>query len=230
MSYGIQLFNSRGGTQFDSDKNRETYIVTSSGSGTSAVFSDSAANILFVRGSNPDYLYWGNGHDDGNFYFHAWDVANAGSETVTEDFTSLSSGDVTMKYFIAKKSNTVTVPAGEKYGILIKSPNGTTQFDSRTIISNENFTLTSAFVGNPFGIKLVDGVDDYVSFSGGWPNRKKRPRVRRDTRITGARWRTDTNCIITNTLDFDNLDQVGPAIGRNQQIKGPIFTATRIKP
>lgn len=229
MAHGIQIFNARGGIQFDSEKNRETYIVTSSGSGTSAAFVDSGDNLLFVRGSDPDLLYWGNGHDDGNFYFHAWDVENAGNETVTEDFTSLSSGDVTMKYFIAKKSNTVSIPAGETHGIQIKCPNGNVQFDSRTIINNENFNLTSAFSGNIFGIKLIDGTTDYVSFSGGWPNRKnKTARGARDKRITGARWRTDTNCIVTNTLDFDTQDQVVPAVGRNQQIKGPIFTATRI--
>lgn len=229
MSHGIQIFNARGGVQFDSEKNRETYIVTSTGSGTSVPFTDTEDKILFVKGTDPDLLYWGNAHDDGNFYFHAWDVENAGTETVTEDFTSLSSGDVTMSYFIAEKSNSVTIPPGETHGIQIKNPNGDVQFDTRTMIGSFNFTLTSAYRGGPYGIKLIDDITNYVSFSGGWPSRKSiGRRSQLDKKITGCRWRDDTDSVIYNCLGFDTQDQRVPGVEKNRGIQGPIFTAKLI--
>jgi hypothetical protein len=157
MAHGIQIFNSRGGVQFDSEENLETYIVTESGSASTLTYTDDGSKLLFCKGSDPDYVYYASYPNSSTINFNAWD-----------DINDTEVGSVSMDYFIAERANTVTIPGTETHGVQIKNPDGSVQFDSRALLLNKNFTVDTILVNSKWPILLTESINSYVSYFGGW--------------------------------------------------------------
>ena len=139
--YGLVSFTALGSVQFDSRKQMNSFVVDSSGTGSSAPISTDS--LVFVKGkAGLTGLYVYGTASGGNYSFRTYNPSNQ------------TTASVSLSYLVCTPAKDVTVAAGDDFGLIVKSPDGTVQFDSRAMIEDEHFNITDYWVrqdqpGNP---------------------------------------------------------------------------------
>ena len=158
MSYGLVCKNANGDIQFDSTKQMDSYVVSARGTGSSVTVNSSC--LVFVQGtsSTSGKTIWGD--VSGNtLTFKAWSPLPSNSNTT-----------VSLPYIVCSRSTDIIVPSGETYGLRVYNPDGTVQFDSRSVKNDKHFTITDyqerlTLNGNPFDVNepfLTTSTSEYV--------------------------------------------------------------------
>lgn len=128
--YGMVVKNSNGDIMFDSRKFMGSLVVVAEGNASS--FTDyQSGDWVFVKGGNaPDNVIYSN-ISGSTISFGEFDLS-ADSDL----------GAVFVDYFVLRESANISVPAGEDYGLMIRNPDGSVQFDSRTVKTNYHYAVT----------------------------------------------------------------------------------------
>jgi hypothetical protein len=129
VSYGLVCKTASGEIQFDSRKQMSSYVVTSRGNASSVSVGTNC--LVFIKGnsSTVDKVIWGS--LSGSVYsFNAFDI-------VTRTNTSAS-----LDYIVCTPSADISIDAGDDYGLRVYNPDGTVQFDSRSVKDSKHFVIT----------------------------------------------------------------------------------------
>lgn len=156
--YGLAVQSATGATMFDSRKQMSSYVVADYGTASSVdIESD---DLVFVQGSSAVsskiiYADVSLGLPTSTVTFKGFDEATNTSSTVS------------LSYLHVKPSKDVAVPAGENYGLLVKNPDGSVQFDSRSIQSDAHFAITDyhgrkTLAGDATSAVLITDSAEYV--------------------------------------------------------------------
>lgn len=129
MSYGLICKTASGEIQFDSTKQMSSYVITSRGNASSVTVG--ANCLVFIKGnsSTVDKVIWGD-LSASTYTFKAFDI------------TARTNSTVSLDYIVCTPSADVSIPAGDDYGLRVYNPDGTVQFDSRTVKDSKHFAIT----------------------------------------------------------------------------------------
>ena len=128
MTYGLVCKTSSGEIQFDSTKQMNSYVISSRGNASSVTVGSDC--LVFIKGNSTttDKVIWG--ELSGNTYtFKAFDDVTRTNSTVTLD------------YFVCTPSKDITPAVGDDYGLRVYNPDGTVQFDSRSVKNDKHFSI-----------------------------------------------------------------------------------------
>jgi len=179
-NYGLVVNNSNGGIMFDSRRGMNSYVVKEVGTGTST-----SAGIL-----NDDFIFIKRPYgQSSSFYINNVflssrdDLVNGNAGLVPQgaengairnffkfDLTTETYSTATVDYFVITHSSNVDTTS-EDYGLLINNSNGSIQFDSRSVTSDNHFLITGyhqpgTISGNPnisAGLIGLGDLSDYWS-------------------------------------------------------------------
>lgn len=131
--YGLAVHNELGQILFDSRKQMTSYVV--SDYGTASSVNANGSDLVFVKGSASvsSSIIYGVQNLNGTYAFFALDPSTGVTSSVS------------LPYLVATRSADVTPDPSDTYGLLVKSPDGTVQFDSRSIQSDSHFKITANF-------------------------------------------------------------------------------------
>lgn len=131
--YGLVVHNGLGQLLFDSRKQMKSYVVCDYG--TASTINITSDSLVFIQGSTAvaSKIVYGEDNGNGTFSFYTYDDSTG------------TTASVSLSYMCVAPSQSVTIPTGEDYGLLVRSPDGTTQFDSRTITSDAHFKIEGYF-------------------------------------------------------------------------------------
>jgi len=158
-TYGLAATNANGDILFDSRRQMQSYVVSSYGNGFGVV--GAGLDLLFVKGDSSvsdelvvcDRTFNTNGTID--FVFKTYDPS-------TKTLTS-----VALDYIHVRPSSAITPASGDDYGLQVKNPDGTVQFDSRSLQTDAHYSITKVWrrlelYGNGLGSALTTSSAEYV--------------------------------------------------------------------
>ena len=159
--YGLAVNNSNGDIMFDSRRQMNSYVLQSYGTASSV--SVEAGDLVCVQGSTAvaSKIIYGLPSIGGTYSFYAYDP------------TARTTASVSLSYMVVRQSKDVTIPANEDFGLLVRNPDGSTQFDSRTVQSDAHCRITDYFgrltvPGNaalPASPNLITDTSEYVELT-----------------------------------------------------------------
>lgn len=160
MSYGLAVNNSNGDILFDSRRQMDSYVVAYYGNGSGAI--GTLNDLIFIKGdvSVKDKLVVCQRvfNTDGSVTrtFHTFDP---GTKTL--------SSPVSLDYVHLMPSATIGPDTNDNYGLQIRNPDGTIQFDSRSIKSDAHYRIVDVhrrleLLGNGLGSALTSDSSQYV--------------------------------------------------------------------
>lgn len=128
MTYGLVCKTASGEIQFDSTKQMNSYVISTYGSASSVTVGTDC--LVFVKGNSTttDKVIWGE-LSGSTYTFKAFDPTTRTNTTVT------------LNYFVCTPSKDITPATGDDYGLQVYNPDGTVQFDSRSIKSDKHFSI-----------------------------------------------------------------------------------------
>ena len=131
--YGLMVNNSNGDIMFDSRRQMNSYVVVDYGTGSSV--SVQAGDLVFVQGSTAvaTKIIYGLPSAGNTYSFYGYDPV------------AQTTGSVSLSYLVVRYSANITIPSGDTHGLIVKNPDGTVQFDSRSVQSDVHFTITDYF-------------------------------------------------------------------------------------
>ena len=149
-NYGLVVNNSNGGIMFDSRRGMNSYVVKEVGTGTYVNLNSNDDFIFIKRPSGESSSFYINNV----FLSSRNDLVNenaglippgAGNNPVRNffkfDLTTETYSTATLDYFVITHSSNVDTTS-ENYGLLINNSNGSIQFDSRSVTSDNHFLIT----------------------------------------------------------------------------------------
>lgn len=161
--YGLVVNNAAGDIMFDSRRQMDSYVVASYGNASSVT--TKFGDLVFVKGDSSV--------SDELIYIEPFDFS--GGSTTTRSFfkydpTTQSSTAVSLDYIHVAPSANIAPDTGDDYGLLIKSPDGSVQFDSRSIKSDAHYSITDVWrrlelFGNGTGPTLTTTSAEYVELT-----------------------------------------------------------------
>lgn len=158
--YGIVVRNANGGLMLDSRKVLASYVVSEAGSGSS-VSTPTADDFVFISSSvvDNDLVYYGENDGLGNYQFKTFNMSTDVVASATVD------------YFVIRKALSVT-PTADNYGLRITNDDNSLQFDTRTIKTNNHFSIIAYF---PFdaasgSLRTQLGLNTYYVDISRWTN------------------------------------------------------------
>ena len=160
MSYGLAVNNANGDILFDSRRQMDSYVVAYYGRGTGAIgtFND----LIFVKGevAVKDKLVVCqkafNQNGSVTYSFHTFDPS-----------TKTLSAAISLDYMHLMQSATIGPDTNDNFGLQIKNPDGTIQFDSRSLKSDAHYTIVDVhrrleLFGNGLGSALTTDSSQYI--------------------------------------------------------------------
>jgi hypothetical protein len=160
--YGLSVTNANGGIMFDSRRQMDSYVVSSYGNGNGVV--GTITDMVFVKGdasvSNELVACDRTFNQDGTvaYVFKTYDPA---TKTLA---------DVALDYIHVRPSGLITPATGEDYGLQVRSPDGSVQFDSRSIKTDAHYLVTKIWrrlelYGNGLGSALTTDSAEYIEIA-----------------------------------------------------------------
>lgn len=141
MAYGLSIQNTAGGVMFDSRRQMSSMVLVEHGTQT-GVTDYQAGDWVFVKGPA----------DSNNVVFVDRDTTASTLDFKKRPTTTLSTtaNDTAAlcDYFVLRQSKDIPPEAGDNYGLLVLNPDGSTQFDSRSVQSDKHYNITG--VTQPF--------------------------------------------------------------------------------
>ena len=135
MSYGLEIYNASNQLMFDTTKGLSSYVVRSYGAASEITLND--GDILFVKPRNSDL-------DEGSrYYFIENSSGNIYKFKYGRPSISTAKTSTNLDYFVICPSANVGVTGD--YGLVIYNEDGTTQFDSRAVLSDKHFQILNAY-------------------------------------------------------------------------------------
>lgn len=149
--HGLVVHNASGQLMFDSRRQMNSYVVTSYG--TASTINASSNCLVFIQGSTAvaSKIVYGEDNANGTFSFYTYDISTG------------TTASVNLSYICATPSSSVSVPAGETHGLLVRSPDGSTQFDSRTVTTDAHFRITDYFTRLELSGNSTDGTQPILT-------------------------------------------------------------------
>lgn len=156
--YGLVVNNASGDIMFDSRRQMDSYVVASYGNALGV--NGNISDLVFIKGdvSVKDKLV----------FVERYAITGGTAYTFqTFDPTTRTKTPVALDYIHVRPSGMITPPAGEDYGLMIKNPDGTVQFDSRSIQTDAHFSITKVWrrldlYGNGLGSALTTSSGQYI--------------------------------------------------------------------
>ena len=159
--YGLVVNNENGNVMFDSRRQMNSYVLYDYGSGTGVTAQGD--DLVFVKGTAAVssliiYARQVLALPNSSWEFRGYN-ASTGADTA-----------VTLDYMHIVKSADVTPDAGDDFGLMVKNPDGSVQFDSRSMKSDTHFSITDyharkSLAGNSSGPTLVSNTGEYVEIT-----------------------------------------------------------------
>ena len=156
--YGLSVNNANGDILFDTRRQMDSYVVASYGTDTGV--SGTIKDMLFIKGdvSVKDKMVFCDRVFNGglvDFTFKTFDPSTKAIATVS------------LSYIHVMPSGLITPDAGDDYGLQIKSPDGSVQFDSRSLKTDAHYVITDVWrrlelYGNGLGAALTTDSAEYV--------------------------------------------------------------------
>lgn len=156
--YGLAVKSATGATMFDSRKQMSSYVVADYGTGSTVDIK--TGDLIFVQGSAAlssliIYADIGLGSGTGTVTFKGFDQATNTTTTVS------------LSYLHVTPSKEVAIPSGDDFGLLVKNPDGSVQFDSRSVQSDAHFAITDyharkTLTGDALASVLITDSAEYV--------------------------------------------------------------------
>lgn len=144
--YGLTVYNDNNGLMFDSRRGMNSYVVTEVSSGTGPTVPSGAgtlpisdADFIFVKlpaSLSNSVIYYN--HFTSKFYSRTFSISSSNGITNT---TWGSPAEATLDFFTVKHSSKVS--STDDYGLIVYNPDGTIQFDSRSVQQSNHFQITS---------------------------------------------------------------------------------------
>lgn len=144
--YGLTVYNDNNGLMFDSRRGMNSYVVTEVSSGTGPTVPSGAgtlpisdADFIFVKlpsSLSNSVIYYN--HFTSKFYSRTFSISSSNGITNT---TWGSPTEATLDFFTVKHSSKVS--STDDYGLIVYNPDGTIQFDSRSVQQSNHFQITS---------------------------------------------------------------------------------------
>ena len=160
--YGLAVNSASGNIMFDSRRQMSSYVLYDYGSGTGVT--TQGDDLVFVKGSAAVQ----------SLIIYAKTVLSSPTSSYEFRGYNPSTGAdslVTLDYLHIVKSADVSPDVGDDFGLMVLNPDGTVQFDSRSLKSDTHFSITDyharqSLAGNAsIGPNLVTTTAEYVEIT-----------------------------------------------------------------
>lgn len=135
MSYGLEVYNASNQLMFDTTKGLSSYVVRSYGVASEITLN--SGDILFVKPTNADLSY------ANRYYFAENSYGNVYQFKYGNPANSTTKTSTNLDYFVICPS--ANIGGTGDYGLVIYNEDGTTQFDSRGVLSDKHFQILNSY-------------------------------------------------------------------------------------
>jgi hypothetical protein len=135
MSYGLEVYNASNQLMFDTTKGLSSYVVRSYGVASEITLNNE--DILFVKPTNSNLS------EANRYYFAENSSGNTYQFKYGNPTSSTTKTPTSLDYFVICPS--ANIGGTGDYGLVIYNENGTTQFDSRGVLSDKHFQILNSY-------------------------------------------------------------------------------------
>ena len=135
MSYGLEVYNSSSQLMFDTTKGLSSYVVRSYGVASEITLNN--GDILFVKPTNSNLS------EANRYYFAENSSGNTYQFKYGNPVNSTTKTSTNLDYFVICPSANIGSTAD--YGLVIYNEDGSTQFDSRGVLSDKHFQILNSY-------------------------------------------------------------------------------------